>query len=464
MPTLSPSLQVHQIVTLEINALSGTGDGIGTVAPDQPVVFVPNTVPGDRIRAKLTQVRPRYAHAQLVEVLTPSPNRVRPACIVADKCGGCQWLAVDYPTQLAAKQDAVLQALQRIGKLDHPPLDPILGVDPPMAYRNKVTYPLGLSTYQGERRVKAGYYQKGSHRLINLNQCPVQDERLNPLLAEIKQDIQAQKWSIYDEANHRGSLRHLGFRIGRRTGEILITLVSSKPHLPGLVEQAQVWMERWPGVVGVCLNVNGDRTNRIFGEETHCLAGRDHLIELCGGLRFQIHPTPFFQIHTEQVEAVITLLQQTLNLQGTETIIDAYCGIGTLSLPLAQRVQRVIGLEVHPESVRQARMNAALNQITNAEFLDGSVETLLAQVQTPPDIVLLDPPRRGCDSSVLEQLHRLGPDRIVYMSCNPATLARDLQQLCGTGVYQMTRIQPADFFPQTSHVETLAVLKNREAL
>jgi 23S rRNA (uracil1939-C5)-methyltransferase len=464
LPDIPNPFQVHQILTLDINGLSATGDGLGQVDADHPVVFVANTVPGDRIRAKLTQVKPRYAHAQLVEVLTPSPNRVRPACIVADKCGGCQWLAVDYPTQLVHKQDAVLQALQRIGKLDHPPLDPILGVDPPMAYRNKVTYPLGVSIHQGERRVKAGYYQKGSHRLINLNQCPVQDERLNPLLAEIKQDIQAQGWSIYDEANHRGSLRHLGLRIGRRTGEILITLVSSKPHISGLVEQAQVWMDRWPAVVGVCLNVNGDRTNRIFGDETHFLGGRDHLIELCGGLRFQIHPTTFFQIHTEQVEAVITLLQQSLNLQGTETVMDAYCGIGTLSLPLAEQVQRVIGLEVHTESVRQARMNAALNQITNAEFLDGAVETLLAQVQTPPNIVLLDPPRRGCDPSVLEQLLRLMPEQIVYMSCNPATLARDLQQLCGTGQYEITRVQPADFFPQTSHVETLAFLSKRQPL
>ncbi|ASC72196.1 putative RNA methyltransferase [Halomicronema hongdechloris C2206] len=449
--------QQGSIVEVTIVDLSNSGDGVGRW--QGRVVFVPDTVPGDQIRARLIQVKSSFARGKLLQLLQPSQQRVRPACIVADKCGGCQWQPVAYTAQLVAKQQLVAAALSRIGGFQQVPLSRILAAASPLGYRNKATYPLVRSP---TGQVKAGYYRKGSHKLVNLNQCPVQDVRLNPLLADIKADIQQQGWSIYSESAQQGRLRHLSLRIGRRTGQMLVTLVSAQPTVPDLEHWAAIWLERYPQLVGVCLNHNPAKTNVIFGPTTTCLAGQPYLEEQFAGLWFHITPTTFFQIHTEQAERLLEVIQTELALQGSETVIDAYCGVGSLTLPLAQRAQHCIGLEVQPEAVEQARQNAARNGLTNVEFQAGDVGQLLPQVaQTlpqPPAVVVLDPPRRGCDRTVLEALIALRPQRIAYMSCNPATLARDLQQLCQQGGYQLQAVQPADFFPQTAHVECVAFL------
>jgi 23S rRNA (uracil1939-C5)-methyltransferase len=448
--------QQGQQLEIEIAELSLTGMGVGRW--QERVVFVPDAVPGDRLQVRLTQVKPTYAHAQLTQILVPSSQRVRPACIVADKCGGCQWQPVSYAQQLSEKQHQVVEALRRLGKFEAPVVEPILAAPASLGYRNKVTYPLALS--QGN--VQAGYYRKGSHRLVNLNQCPVQDPRINPFLAGIKQDLQTlvhtQGWQIYNEQFHKGNLRHFSLRIGRRTGEVLLTLIGCDPNLPNLDTQVQIWLQQYPDLVGVCFNHNPERDNRIFGPTTHCLAGRSEVSEQFAGLQFQIGADTFFQIYTEQAEALVHLILAGLDLQGHEQILDAYCGIGTLSLPLAQRCRHLIGLELHPATVTQAQANAKHNQIDNAEFRVGAVETLLPQISQTPDIVILDPPRKGCTPAVLNSLLRLAPRRIVYMSCNPTTLARDLQLLCAGGQYQLERVQPADLFPQTAHVEALAWL------
>ncbi|OLP16051.1 23S rRNA (uracil-5-)-methyltransferase RumA [Leptolyngbya sp. 'hensonii'] len=447
--------QQGQRVEIDVTDLTDSGDGVGRV--EQQVVFVPDTVPGDRVEVRLVRVKPQYAHGKVQQLLQASPHRIRPACIVADKCGGCQWQHIRYDYQLDAKRNLVVQALQRIGGLVEPPVEPTLRAGDALGYRNKATFPLSRSV-QGQ--VQAGYYQKGSHHLINLNQCPIQDQRLNPLLAEVKQDIQQRGWAIYSEQHHRGRVRHLSLRVGRRTGELLLTLVVKDWSLVGAEEQAQAWLERYPGLVGVCLNWNGDRTNAIFGEETRCLAGRSYLAEEFAGLTFHIQPTTFFQVNTETAEALLQVIQAELQLQGQETLVDAYCGIGTLSLPLARQVQQVIGLEEQLNSVALARSNAALNQITNAEFHLGPVEDLLPALGSTPDVVLLDPPRKGCDRTVLEALRSRPVSRLAYVSCNPATLARDLKILCEDGLYQLTKVQPADFFPQTAHVECAAFLRS----
>jgi 23S rRNA (uracil1939-C5)-methyltransferase len=443
-----------QLVEVTIADLNDTGEGVGRL--EGRVVFVPDTVTGDRILARLVQVKPNYAIGKLHQLLEPSPHRIRPSCIVADKCGGCQWQHIDYHYQLEAKQNLVVQALERIGGFTHPPVAPILTVDSPLAYRNKATYPLKRSA---TGQVQAGYYQNGSHQLINLNQCPVQDSRLNPLLAQIKQDIQQLGWSVYDESRHQGRLRHLSLRIGRRTGEMLLTLVATDWNIKNLEAQAQTWMSRYPKLVGVCLNRNPDRTNVIFGQETRCVAGQPYLLEEFAGLQFQLRPETFFQVNTEVAEALLNVIVEQLALDGDQVLVDAYCGIGTFTLPLAKRVREAIGLEVQAASVEQAQINAQLNGISNVIFKAGAVETLLPQLGIAPDVVFLDPPRKGCDRSVIDTLVHTSPKRIVYVSCKPATLARDLKRLCQTGNYQLTSVQPADFFPQTSHVECAAFLK-----
>jgi len=449
-------------IEIAITDLSAEGEGVGRLGDEMggPVVFVPDSVPGDRAKVRLLKVKRQYAKGQIETLLEASPQRVRPSCIVADKCGGCQWQTLDYDYQTQAKEDQVRQALQRVGHFADPPLEPILAAAQPLGYRNKSTYPLAVSS---TGQVQAGYYRKGSHKLVNLNQCPVQDDRLDLLLAELKQDIQAQGWSIYDEAQHSGSLRHLSLRIGRRTGEQLIALVSTTWNLPGLEEQAQAWLERYPNLVGVALNHNPGQTNVIFGPESRCVAGRDYLEERFGGLRFQIRSDTFFQIYTEQAEALLNIIADELQLQGDEVVLDAYCGVGTLALPLAKSCRIMIGIEVQPEAIAQAEVNAQLNDITNSQFWIGTVEEVLPQwkgrLTVMPDVVLLDPPRKGCDRRVLEELLSLEPPRIVYVSCKPATLARDLKILCDSGRYRLKRVRSADFFPQTPHVETVAFLE-----
>lgn len=440
------------LVEVVIHDLSDTGDGVGKFG--DRVVFVPDTAPGDRALVRLTYTKPEFARAKLYELLESSPHRIRPSCIVADKCGGCQWQHISYKYQLEAKRNLVVQALQRIGGFENPPVDAVLAAPSPLSYRNKATYPLGISA---TGQVQAGYFQKNSHQLINLNQCPIQDSRLNPLLREVKQDIQNQNWQIYDEKRHQGQIRHLALRIGRRTGEMLLTLVV-KDWIPEMTTQAQQWLQRYPQLVGVAVNCNSDRTNAIFGQETRCMAGKDYLIEEFAGLQFQIRPETFFQVNTEVAEALLQQIAQQLNLQGHEVLLDAYCGIGTLTLPLAQQVRQVIGLELQPTSVQQAQRNADLNHINNVTFQAGRVEKLLPQLENFPDVVLLDPPRKGCDRTVIETLLQVQPSQIVYVSCKAATLARDLKLLCQTGVYRLVRVQPADFFPQTSHVECAAFL------
>ena len=445
--------QQGQLVEVRITDLNDTGEGVGRLGGR--VIFVPDTVTGDRALVRLVHVKPNYANGKLHPLLEPSPHRIRPHCIVADKCGGCQWQHIDPKYQQLAKHNLVVQALERIGGFTNPPVAPILTADSSLGYRNKATYPLKRSA---TGQVQAGYYQKGSHQLINLNQCPVQDSRLNPLLAEIKQDIEQMGWSVYDEHRHQGRLRHLSLRIGRRTGEMLLTLVSTDWNLKNLDVQAQKWLTCYPKLVGVCVNRNPNRTNAIFGDETRCIAGQPYLREEFGGLQFQLRSETFFQVNTEAAEALLNVIVEQLALQGDEVLVDAYCGIGTFTLPLAQRVRQAIGLEVQPTSVEQAQLNAQLNGIDNVMFKAGAVETLLPQLGIAPDVVLLDPPRKGCDRTVIETLLQAKPRRIVYVSCKPATLARDLKLLCQTGSYQLTHVQPADFFPQTSHVECAAFL------
>lgn len=454
--------QQGSLVELTVTDLSDTGEGVGRF--ENRPVFVPDAVPGDRADVRLTMVKPNYARGQLQELKQPGPARIRPRCIVADKCGGCQWQHIAYDYQRQAKQNIVIQALERIGGIPNPPVAAPLEIPTPadlssLGYRNKCSFALGVSA---TGQVQAGYYQKGSHRLLNLNRCPVQDDRLNPLLQEIKGDMQNRGWRIYDETRHNGEVRHLSLRIGRRTGEILLTLVTRSGNLPGIEEQAHQWLSRYPGLVGVCLNLNPHRTNAIFGEEMVTIAGRPYLRELFGGLELHLRGDTFFQVYTEAAEGLLQVVANHLDLQPHQILLDAYCGIGTFTLPLARYVQEAIGLEVQAAAVDQARENARLNHISNVSFTAGKVEELLPALGVTPDAVLLDPPRKGCDRAVLETLLQMRPQRLAYISCKPATLARDLKIFIAGG-YRLELVQTADFFPQTAHVECAAFLQRLDS-
>ena len=443
------------LVEVEIEDVSSEGNGIARV--DQQVVFIPNTVTGDRISSRIVRVKKNYAQGQLEELRKNSAYRIRPRCIVADKCGGCQWQHIDYGYQLEIKQNQVQETLTRIGGFKDLLVEGIISGDD-LGYRNKVNYPLAVSN---TGQIKAGYYRQGSHQIVNINQCPIQDKRLNPLLGEIKQDLQQLQIPIYDEKTHQGALRHLCFRMGQNTGEILLTLVSAQLSDDNLEKQAEKWMKRYPSLVGVTLNHNPKKTNVIFGQKTELLAGRPYLVEQFMGLRYHLRAETFFQVNTAVAEKLLITVINQLPLTGDETIIDLYCGVGTFTLPLAQIVKKAIGVESYHLSIEQAQRNAEINDIDNVEFITETTETFLPTLDIKPDLVILDPPRKGCQPEVIEALKQIKPEYIVYISCHPATLARDLQLLCQEGDYRIKFLQPADFFPQTPHVETAVILEFR---
>ncbi|MDJ0729669.1 MAG: 23S rRNA (uracil(1939)-C(5))-methyltransferase RlmD [Crocosphaera sp.] len=449
-----PYQQGH-LVELDIIDLAHSGDGVGKL--DGKAIFVPDTVTGDRILTRLTHVKKQYAYGKLQEIISPSPHRIRPNCIVADKCGGCQWQHISPEYQLKAKENQVIQALKRIAGFENPPVLPILSSPEIFGYRNKATYPLRRSS---TGTVQAGYYQRNTHQIINLNQCPIQDPRLNPILAEIKKDIQAQGWSIYNEKTDKGKLRHIGLRIGKTTGEILLTFVSTSKNITNFQQQAEIWLQRYPNLVGVSINYNPHPGNKIFGEETFNYVGRPYLIETFGQLNFQLSSDTFFQINTEAAEVLLNVLLAKLCLTGEESLIDAYCGVGTFTLPLAEKVAQAVGIESHKNAIEQAKNNAKINGINNVKFYSGTVEEILPFLNLSPDMVVLDPPRKGCDPKVIDTLKKIDPPIIIYISCQPSTLARDLEKLCQQDLYKVQWIQPIDFFPQTPHVESMALIRH----
>lgn len=448
--------QQGSLIEVTITDVSHSGDGVGRF--EDRVIFVPDAVTGDRCRVRLIRVKKDYSYGQIEELLENSPYRIRPRCLVANKCGGCQWQHIEDGHQKELKYQHVKDNLVKIGQFSDPPVFPLLDIPSltTLHYRNKATYPLGRSS---DGQVKAGYYRRQSHQIVNLNQCPVQDQRLNPLLAEIKKDIEAKGWSIYNESKHQGKLRHLSLRIGRHTGEILLTLVTTDSKLTDITTQAETWMQRYPELVGVCLNINPRKTNVIFGEETQVIVGKGYIQEIFADLQFSLAADTFFQVNTEAAEALLSLILQKLQLQGTEILVDAYCGVGTFTLPLAKRVKMAYGIESYAKSIEQAKLNAKINQIDNIEWITGKVEDILEQLTFKPDILLLDPPRKGCDIRVIESILSHLPSRLVYISCQPATLARDLSLLCQTRNYRLKGVYPIDFFPQTPHVECLADLE-----
>ncbi len=440
---------------MEITDLSLDGHGIGRV--DGEVVFVPGTLPGERAAVRLRpRSRSRRRFADPVDLVVRSPERRRPPCILAADCGGCSLQALEDDAQRAWKGRTVEEALRRIGGLEVPVAPP----PPPAAtlgYRNRAVIPLER---REDGRLRAGYYRRGSHRIVNMNRCPVLDPRLDRLIAPLKADLDASGWPM---DHHRGTVRHLSLRVGHHSGEVLITLIATEAGLEGVEELAAEWRRRWPEVVGVALNLQPHPDNRLFGPETITLAGRPWLEEHFAGVRLQVGPDTFFQINTAEAERAAAQILEGLAGE-TGLLVDAFCGIGTFSLPLAARGWRVLGIERMAAAVELARSNALRNGLgERATFEVGGVAEALAacldEPGSPVGALLIDPPRKGLDPPALAAIEAAPPPQLLYLSCDPSTLARDLGRLCGTGPYRLDSLQTFDFFPHTTHVETLAVLR-----
>jgi len=449
---------VGDLMVVTIKRIGINGEGVGYFK--RKAVFVPGALPEEVVKAKAVRVEPTYISAALVEIEKTARHRKMPECPVYDACGGCQLQHMDYAGQLAAKEELVREAFRRYVGNASVPVRPILGMDDPWRYRNKAQLQVGYS--QG--RMIAGLYKAGTHRLVDISGCPIQYPFINEVV-RIVADIAA-RLSIpaYDEKTGNGALRTIVARAARHTGDVQLTLISAQPRLPRQDRLIALIRERLPMVKTIALNVNRSSSPLVFGEKTTVLWGREHIRETLGHLSFDLSPRSFFQLNPEQTEKLYETVAEAADLKGGELVVDAYCGTGTIALWLAPRAGEVRGIEAVEEAVADARRNAELGGFTNARFYVGRAETLLPQWVAQgirPDVVVVDPPRTGCDAALLKAIIHARPQRMVYVSCNPSTLAKDCRILLDGG-FRLEWLQPVDMFPQTSHVECVILLVRQE--
>jgi len=439
----------NEIVETEIAGLTHEGHGVGRV--DGFALFIPGALPGERVRVKVLKVKKQYGYGKLLDILTASPHRTEPACPIYARCGGCQWQHLSYEQQLEWKRQQVVDALARIGGLSSVTVHPTIGMERPWQYRNKAQVPVGLQ----DGRVVTGFYAPRSHRVIPMERCGIQHSAAEKALGAVRDWAERWRVPVYDEERHEGLLRHVVVKTGFATDEVMAVLVTNGERVPHVRELVERLRQTVPGLAGVVQNIQTDRTNVIMGERTKVLWGRDVIYDELRGIRFAISARSFYQVNPVQTEVLYSKALEYAQLTGRETVIDAYCGIGTISLFLAQKAKRVYGVEVVPEAVEDARRNAALNNFDNVTFVAGEAETIIpqwAEEGMRADVIVVDPPRKGCDQRLLDAILAMAPERVVYVSCNPATLARDLKYLVAHG-YEAREVQPVDMFPQTVHVE-----------
>jgi 23S rRNA (uracil1939-C5)-methyltransferase len=424
------------------------------------VVFVPGGVPGDRLDVRLTQVRPRFARGQIERIATPSASRTDPPCPYVGRCGGCRLQHVRYEAQLEFKQRQVVECLSRLGGLGPAgaiPVAPILGAPEPFGYRNKMEFTFA----EAEGQPVVGLHEAERYdRILDVDRCLLQSDGMNAVLAEVRAFVREQGWSVYRQDAEEGWLRFLMLREGRETGELMVNLVTAAPDVPRARALADRLRARCPQVTAVVLNVNPKKAAVAVGVEEHPVAGEETIRERLGGLAFSISANSFFQTNTRQAERLFGVVGEYAGLTGDETVLDLYAGTGAISLILARRARAVYGIEVVPAAVEDAGRNARANGIGNCTFLAGEVRHVLPELMrrgVRADVVIADPPRAGFHPKALAAVLTLAARRVVYVSCNPATLARDLGIL-RSGGYRIVAVQPIDMFPHTPHIEVVVRL------
>lgn len=444
---------------LKIEDMGVNGEGIGHI--DGLALFVKDAIIGDIVRVKVMKMQKNYGFAKLLEVVEASKDRVPLRCSVGRSCGGCQIQEMEYQAQLRFKERKVRGNLERIGKIDFsakqaPAFYSCIGMENPWNYRNKAQFPIGKSK---DGRIIAGFYAGRTHSIIECEDCAIGIEENKEILKIVTEHMQAYNIQPYDEKTHKGLVRHVLIRKGFRTGEIMVCLVINGDRLKGAKDLAEKLM-KVPGMTSISFNINKDITNRILGEKVVNICGEGYIRDYIGDVKFRISPLSFYQVNPVQTQRLYETALDYAGLTGEETVFDLYCGVGTISLFLAGKAKKVIGVEIVQQAVRDARVNAEINEIKNTEFYIGAAESVvpkLYQRGVTADVVVVDPPRKGCEESLLETIVQMRPRRIVYVSCDSATLARDVKILGEKG-YQVEKVQPVDMFPNCEDIETVCLL------
>lgn len=445
----------NDLVTLEIEDCGIDGEGIGKA--DGFTVFVKDAVIGDTVTAKIIKAKKNYGYGRLMEVLKPSPYRVEPKCEFARQCGGCQLQALSYDQQLVFKTNKVKGHLERIGGFTDIPMEPIIGMDELFHYRNKAQFPVGRNK---EGKIVTGFYAGRTHNIIENRDCALGVAENKEVLDRVIAHMEKYGIEPYNEATGKGLVRHVLIRYGYFTKEVMVCLILNGNKLPK-EEQLVKSLCEIPGMTSITINVNKKRSNVILGEEICLLWGQEYITDRIGDISYQISPLSFYQVNPMQTQKLYAKALEYADLHGQETVWDLYCGIGTISLFLAQKAKFVRGVEIVPAAIENAKENAKLNGLENTEFFVGKAEEVLPREYKKngvyADVIVVDPPRKGCDETLLETMIEMNPERIVYVSCDSATLARDLKYLCERG-YELRKVCPVDQFGMTVHVETVCLL------
>ncbi len=440
--------------TLKIKDIGESGEGIGKI--EGFTIFVKGGIPEDKVLIEITKVKKNYALGQIVEIKEKSPYRIDPVCPLAHECGGCQIQNIDYTKQLELKKNRVSSDIERIGKLENVLVHDTLGMDNPFNYRNKAQFPVGV----GGGKTLIGFYKQGTHEIVSIDECKIQ-HGINDKIVEIfKEIIDKNKIPVYDEKTGKGIIRHVLTRISYTSGDIMVVIITKGKELPFKDEIIRKLTQGIPKIKSIIQNINPKKTNVVMGRECKTLHGEDKIIDYIGDLKFEISPLSFFQVNPFQTKVLYDKVLEYAKLTGNETLVDIYCGIGTISLFLAKQAKKVYGIEVIESAIEDAKKNAQLNNLNNVEFFLGKAEEVAPKLYKKglrADVVVVDPPRKGCDREVLETIAMMNPKRVVYVSCKPSTLARDLKILDELG-YKTIEVQPVDMFPHTAHVECVTVL------
>ena len=437
--------------------------GVGIGKYEGFTVFVEGGLIQDKVKVRINKSKKNYAVGDIVEIIEKSPFRVDRICSDDLKdCGGCQIQELDYNKQLELKTNEVKQVISRIGKLENVEIHETIGMQSPCRYRNKAQFP--IQNINGSTAI--GFYKKKSHDVIPTDMCVIQHDINYKIIKIIKTYIQAYNVSIYNETTHTGVLRHLVTKVGFTTNEVMVVLVANGTNLPHLNELASVLKENILGFKTLVLNVNKAKTNVILGKENKVIYVNGKINDYIGDLVFEISPLSFFQVNPVQTEVLYNKALEYAELKENDTVFDIYCGIGSISLFLAQKATKVYGIEIVEDAIKDAKINAKLNNLNNVEFYVGKAEEVVPKMYSEgktANVVVVDPPRKGCDEKVLDTIVSMKPDRVVYVSCNPSTLARDLAYLDERG-YKCVEIQPVDMFPHTMHVECCAKIVKKSDL